>query len=246
MANLTLEPLKRSTIAHRIVQQIMERIRNGTLKPGDKLPPERQLSDMLGVGRSSVREALQALATLGLVESRPGEGTFVKEPKPYLALEMELNAIAHNMQRSDRLHLMQARTVLEKGIIELAIANASDEDMEHLEDVVQQWLTHFSKTDMHWPLHDQIHLAIAEMTGNPLLVQVLQMLLQTLPGEVRAHGLIPEDDQPYDEEAWQEERDLHVNLVRAIISRDTQKALQLFEQHQALERRLISKYYDQQ
>jgi GntR family transcriptional repressor for pyruvate dehydrogenase complex len=220
----------------------MERIQNGTLRPGDKLPPERQLMDMLGVGRSSVREALKALAAMDVVESRSGEGTFVKDLKPYLALEIELEGISRNLQRSDRLNLMQARTVVEKGIIELAIASASDEELARLQTALEDWLKHCSESDIHWPRHDRVHLTIAEMTGNPLLVRVLQMLLETLPGEVRAHGLVPEGE-PRDEGALQEELNLHVSLVEAIVARDTKKALGLFEKHQAMERRLISIYY---
>ena len=66
------------TLVESIIEQIVTQIHDGNLQPNDRLPSERQLIDMLGVGRSSVREALQGLSAMGLVEIRPGDGTFVE------------------------------------------------------------------------------------------------------------------------------------------------------------------------
>src|SRR4051812_7239907 len=73
-------PLQRQTAAQAVAGRLLEMVRSGALLPGERLPTERELAERLGVGRSSVREALQMLATLNLVEARAGAGTFVRRP----------------------------------------------------------------------------------------------------------------------------------------------------------------------
>src|SRR6187549_1095214 len=79
MSDLFLEQPRKVTVVESIVEQLVRQIQAGRLKPGDKLPSERQLIDMLNVGRSSIREALQGLAAIGVVESRAGQGSFVSQ-----------------------------------------------------------------------------------------------------------------------------------------------------------------------
>jgi len=91
-AKITLKQPRKITLVASIVEQLVENIQNGTLQPGDKLPSERQLIEMLRVGRSSVREALQGLVMMGLVEIRPGQGTFVKHNlHTYIPAQVEIH-----------------------------------------------------------------------------------------------------------------------------------------------------------
>ncbi|MCB0116893.1 MAG: FadR family transcriptional regulator, partial [Caldilineaceae bacterium] len=189
MSQFTLTPPRKITIVEEIVQQILEQVQMGKLQPGDRLPTERQLMEILNVSRASVREALQTLAGIGVIESRVGEGTFIKAMKAHWALEMELRQMARTVHRQDRLHLLHARTVVEKGNIELAIANGHTEQFDELQRVTQAWIDACRAEDVQLHLHDQIHLIIAEITGNPLLVLVLQTLLEALPEDVRNYGI---------------------------------------------------------
>ena len=245
MSQLTLNPPKKTTIVYDIVQQILEQIQTGILQAGDRLPTERQLMEMLNVSRASVREALQTLTGMGVIEARVGEGTFVKEIKPHLALEMELQQIARNTQRQDRLHLLQARTAVEKGIIELAVANATPETLDELQRVTRNWIKQCTAEDVKLALHDQIHVTLAEMTGNPLLVRVLQTLLEALPAEIRNYGLMLSDG-PGDRQALQNELSIHARLTQAIVDGDLDRAMAVFAEHQAQEADLIHRYYDEQ
>src|ERR687887_1393283 len=77
-----IEPIRRSRLYEGIVQQIEGLLEKGDLKPGDQLPPERQLAEQFQVSRASVREALRTLELLGIVETRAGGGTFVRSAKP--------------------------------------------------------------------------------------------------------------------------------------------------------------------
>ena len=76
---MDLAPIKSTRIYEEIVRQVKAMIAEGRLKGGDRLPPERDLAEKFVVSRTSVREALRALESLGLVEIRPGEGTFIRE-----------------------------------------------------------------------------------------------------------------------------------------------------------------------
>ncbi len=245
MSQFTLTPPRRTTIVEDIVQQILEQMQMGTLKPGDRLPTERQMMEILNVSRASVREALQTLAGIGVIESRVGEGTFVKAMKAHWALEMELREMARTVHRQDRLHLLRARTVVEKGNIELAIANGDVEQFDELQRVTRIWIDACRPEDVKLHLHDQIHLTIAEITGNPLLVLVLQTLLEALPEGVRNYGILINDGAG-DHAALQNELRIHRQLTDAIVRRDLEGAFTAFKAHQDQESALIQRYYDSQ
>lgn len=245
MSQFTLTPPRRTTIVEDIVQQILEQIQMGTLQPGDRLPTERQMVETLNVSRASVREALQTLAGIGVIESYAGEGTFVKAMKAHWALEMELRQMARTVHRQDRLHLLHARTVVEKGNIELAIANGNGEQFDELQRVTRTWIDACSPEDVKLDLHDQIHLTIAEITGNPLLVLVLQTLLEALPKAVRNYGILI-NNSVGDQAALQNELTIHMQLTDAIARGDLEGALTAFRAHQDQESALIQQYYDGQ
>lgn len=245
MSQFTLTPPQKTTIVEDIVQQILAQMQAGLLQPGDKLPTERQLMELLNVSRASVREALQALIGMGVIESRVGEGTFIKAMKPHWALEMELRQMARSAHRQDRLHLLHARTVVEKGIIEQAITNGDDGQLAKLEQATQAWIDACRPTNVQLDLHDQIHLALAEMTGNPLLVLVLKTLLEALPKDVRNYG-IQKSDGAGDVAALQNELRIHAQLTDAIVRRNLEDALAAFTAHQDQEAALIQRYYDEQ
>ncbi len=241
--SLTLTPPARSTLVSDIVQQILDQIQSGQLQTGDRLPTERKLVEMLNVSRASVREALQTLAGMGVVEARAGEGIFVRAIQPHRALELELRQMARDVQRQDRLNLLQARTVVEKGIIEQAVLYGDDAQFAQITIATQTWVAHCSTTDIRLDLHDQIHLAIAAATGNPLLKLVSQTLLEALPAAVRNYGIVTRDGAS-DQAALELELRNHERLAGAIVRRDLKEALDAFAAHQEHEALLIRHYYD--
>src|SRR6266852_3577595 len=111
---MELEPIKSTRIYEEIVRQIKTMITEGRLKSGDQLPPERDLAEKFLVSRTSVREALRALESLGLIEIRPGEGTFVRE----VSIEALIEPLALVMasQRGAIAELFEARRLLEPAI----------------------------------------------------------------------------------------------------------------------------------
>ena len=139
MSDLQLVPPRKKTVVESIIEQLIERIKDGTLKPGAKLPSERQWIDKLHVSRSSVREALQALAAMDLVESRSGEGTYVKDLKPQFYLNLDSISLSSVLQQQMYRHMNQARLVLESGIAALAASQINPETRQAIADAVQAY-----------------------------------------------------------------------------------------------------------
>jgi GntR family transcriptional repressor for pyruvate dehydrogenase complex len=133
---MELSPIKSTRIYQEIVRQVKGMIAEGRLKSGDQLPPERDLAEKFVVSRTSVREALRALESLGLVEIRAGEGTFVRE----VSIETLIEPLAHIMvsQREAIGELFEARRLLEPTIAALAAVRATPEEIHEMERILEQ------------------------------------------------------------------------------------------------------------
>src|SRR3989441_7289244 len=129
-----IEPIKSTRIYEAIVRQVKAMISEGRLKSGDQLPPERDLAEKFLVSRTSVREALRALESLGLIEIRPGEGTFVRE----ISIESHIQPLALVMasHREAIGELFEARRLLEPLIAGLAAARATRDDVSEMERIL--------------------------------------------------------------------------------------------------------------
>ena len=79
---MKFQAIRRSTTPEMVIGEILKSVKSGQLKPGDKLPPERELTQMFGVGRSSIREAITALALMGYLDVTQGKGAFLKDDIP--------------------------------------------------------------------------------------------------------------------------------------------------------------------
>ncbi len=243
MTDLQLIPPRRKTVVESIIQQLIERIRDGTLKPGDKLPSERQLIDMLHVSRSSVRESLQALSAMDLIESRPGEGSFVKDLKPQFYLNLDTQILSSVLQQQMYRHMNQARLVLESGIAEIAASQITPESRQSISDALAAYETGATaiSPDTGWPGHNQVHQAIAEATGNPILTQILQSLLAHIPQSLRRKTLFSGSSEQIAHRIA-EEQGIHRNLCHAIMNGDAAMARKAIEQHAEHEEQMINTY----
>jgi GntR family transcriptional repressor for pyruvate dehydrogenase complex len=161
----------KTTVPDTVMGQVMDLIRSGALKPGDRLPTEHGLSEQLGVGRSSVREALKALEALGLVKRRK-EGSFVSEDLalPAYARAMYLDMLAQQLEIN---HVYQARRLLETELGALAVQNMTEEDLEELEALCREMeQTPDDQVQKHVQLDRRFHETISELAGNPVLTRL--------------------------------------------------------------------------
>lgn len=244
-SNFVLHTPQKVTIVDSIIEQVITQIKDGTLKAGDKLPSERQLINMLSVSRSSVREALQALAAMNLVVVRPGEGTFIEEPNPSFGLDMDIETLSGELQREMRHHLNQARLTLESGIVSLAAVKVNETTALTIHEALETYAAAEDSDSVEvdsWSVHDQVHLAIAEATGNPILVQILQILLEHVPMMLRKKSLL---SLTLEERAMRREKEIniHRHLCTAIIKKDSPTACEWMQRHADLEGEIINEYY---
>ncbi|ADH68010.1 FadR/GntR family transcriptional regulator [Nocardiopsis dassonvillei] len=121
----------RTTVTRRAADRIKAMIADGRVGPGERLPTERDLSAQLGVSRSSMREAIRSLTTLGVLESRHGAGVYVTALRPADLLET-FSVLAEVSQGHTLLEVLQVRRMLEPAATALAAARASDEDLDRI------------------------------------------------------------------------------------------------------------------
>jgi len=165
-----------SRIHQNIVQQIRRAILAGDLKPGDRLPPEKELAENFGVSKSSLREGFRALEALGLLEVRPGMsgGAFVKEVDIETARNNMFNYIFF---QNPAIHeFTQLRSLIEPKCAEMAAETASEKDILYLEDNLKKTEKVLHDGPFYYDLDSKFHHRIAEITGNRLICLVIGSL----------------------------------------------------------------------
>jgi len=205
-----------------VVERICDRIRAGALLPGDRLPPERQLARELAVSRTSVRQALQALAERGVVESRQGDGTYVADK---LTGSFPGDAILDvlNRERGVLGDILEFRRLLEPQIAALAARRIDAAGIDRLKVVVcdQQRALFAGREDA--TLDAEFHRLLAECAGNRVLVRVMAALRATVD-ETRAARLRTSGRQNASMEG-------HLRLLDALEAGDAAAAHAAMEQH---------------
>ena len=130
------KPIKNTSISKKVIEQIKGMLYEGTLKKGDKLPSERQMAEGLAISRSSVREALKELEIMGLIESRPGEGNFVKEN--FEDILYEPFSTIFLLKESNPEEIIELRKVIEQGCAALAGMRINEEDLLEIEEILRE------------------------------------------------------------------------------------------------------------
>jgi len=169
----TYQP-KKSTL---VAEWVLEQIRSQVYPEGTKLPSEREIAQTLSMSRPPVREALSALQIAGIVEIRPGDGTYVKSATP--VNEMVSNTMSVLEESESPFEVMQARRVLEGGIVKVAATQATDEDVERLEQALERMEDAVVHGDLsrYFQANREFHLAVATATHNSVLRKLLNSLL---------------------------------------------------------------------
>jgi len=237
-------PPRRVTAVESIIEQIVALVQDGTLKPGDKLPSERQLMSMLQVSRPTASEALQALVAMDVVEVRVGAGTFVKPLRRQVVLGPDIATLSTNLQRNMRHQVNQAREVLELGLVAIAAEKMNPESAARIEEALQLYLKMdpTNPSEEKWQTHTRLHMSFAEAAGNAVMERMLQSLLELVPGSLRARGFgdgAPEENQAQIET----ERMIHREICRALIAGDGPAAQKWIEQHARHETEIIDHFY---
>jgi GntR family transcriptional repressor for pyruvate dehydrogenase complex len=173
-----VEPIKSTRIYEEIVRQVKAMIAEGRLKSGDQLPPERDLAEQFVVSRTSVREALRALESLGLVEIRAGEGTFVRQVSVDALIEPL--ALIMATQRGAIGELFEARRLLEPAIAGLAALRATPEEIQEMARILDAQAAEVRAGRTGLPQDAQFHAAIAAAAHNRAISRLVHGIMDLL------------------------------------------------------------------
>ncbi len=170
--------VRRATIKDQIVVKLRDQIVRRVWPPGTKIPSENQLTRRLGVSRVSLREALQQLASLGLLESRQGGGTYVREYSGEILFNPLFPMLA--LDKTDVLNVLEYRRIVEKGTVALVMEKAGPKNIEELEAAYGEMVR--QKNDAHAFARADLdfHLALARATGNPIIIKVNDIIRNIL------------------------------------------------------------------
>lgn len=170
--------VKRTKISDEIANQIKRLITDGKLKPGDRLPPERELIKQLGVSRPSLREALNSLVAIGLLEVRQAKRTFVKSVTSKLIEDPIALLLKADEQKV--FDLIEVRKAIETWAAYHAAQKASQEDIERLDAILKEMKKAFEE-GRSWEKEDaDFHLAIAQSTHNTIHVHMMSSIYDLL------------------------------------------------------------------
>ncbi|MGH1565798.1 FadR/GntR family transcriptional regulator [Mumia sp. DW29H23] len=156
------------------ILEIKGMLLRGELGPGDRLPPEKELSEALGLSRNSLREAVKALELIKVLDVRRGDGTYVTSLEPRLLLEA-MSFVVDLHQDTSVLELFEVRRILEPGAAVLASRRARAEDVAQLWEMLSEVDEQTSVEDL--VAHDmKFHASIVELSGNSYLASILEGL----------------------------------------------------------------------
>lgn len=170
--------IERSSVAFQILERIKAALIRGELQPGDYLPSETELTQSLGVGKSSVREAIKMLQAIGIVEVRRGQGTIIRrEPGDPLVDPMAFGMIlARGMTRD----VLEFRRIFEPAYTLQAMANATPEDHARIQQAIADMETAIAHSEQTFRHDVAFHRAILHATHNPMTIRVGETLLQLI------------------------------------------------------------------
>lgn len=215
-----LTTVHRTSVRNQVFEKLRNQIIQGVWAPGMKIPSENELTKLLGVSRISVRESLQKLVALGILETRHGEGTFVQSYSPAVHMNSLLPVLI--LGQKDLLEVLEYRKIMEVGSVEMAVERATEEDIRKLEEIVR--CMEADKNDEEAFAADDLafHLTIAEATGNEVIVRVNNIIKDILSVSMTdiVHNLGMQDGLRY-----------HSLILDALRRRDKEDAKRVMEEH---------------
>ncbi len=218
---MDLAPIKSTRIYEEIVRQVKQMIAEGRLKSGDRLPPERELAEKFVVSRTSVREALRALESLGLIEIRPGEGTFVRQVS--IDVLVEPLALLMTSQREALGELFEARRLLEPALAALAATRVTRDEIQEMDRILEEQAKEIAAGKTGLAQDAAFHGAIGAAAHNRAITRiahaVMDLLTQSREESLNTPGRPTQSHQD------------HRRILAAITARDERAARQAMLEH---------------
>ncbi|MCX7786675.1 MAG: FadR family transcriptional regulator [Spirochaetes bacterium] len=215
-----------------VAKQIKDLIREQRLKPGDKLPNEMELSELFGVSRPTIREAMKSLISQNVVSIRRGRGTFVSETPGIVSDPLGFDFI-HSADL--QIALIEARLIIEPGAARLAARNAEQKDIEIMERLLKEMEESIQMHHVRITKELEFHRSISRATKNPVIVRIVPVIMEAIQKTYREAPRTPEDhQQALEEHRW---------VLEAIRSHNPEEAYKAMRHHleNSLQRTLSKK-----
>ena len=204
------------------IDYIFQMIKDGKLIVGSKIPSERDIAEMLGIGRNSIREAISILRGMGLIESVHGSGNYIAKDSGrtiwhIVSVMLALGSISMK-------DIMEYRRVMAKSVIELIFQNGfADEYKEHLERIVDEMNSASEKKLV--MLDREFHITLIRATNNPLFITVMEAVDEVY------HESMSKVIEESDEETTREFFILHKNICNSLVEKDKEACLKYIQKH---------------
>lgn len=216
-----LEPIQKSKRHEEIQKQLKKFILDNNLRPGDRLPSEKDIASQMQVSRNAVREAVKALVAQGIIEIRPGLGTYVKN----FSLEDLLTSFVYNFlfYGGSVVELYAVRKQIELGFIKEAVRNITDKDIEELRSILKEM---WDKAERGLAFTDEdmsLHQVIFGSVKNESLLQLLHIFNALYKGAPFLSN--------YTQEEIRQDYQRHVDLVDSIAARDEEETYIRLDRH---------------
>lgn len=218
---MDFKPIKTKKTYEEIVEQFKDMVTRGVLKPGDRLPSERELAEKMQVARSVVREAFRALEAIGVIDIRPGGGTFVRTADPsFIINDISLKL----MTGADSIReLVEVRKLLEIESAAMAAVRRTNAEIEIMEELVSQMKNPDVSPEAGVELDHSYHMAICSSTHNELLIRFMESISNTVFSLIEITRENTRNYQQYVKD--------HEIILEAIKAKDENKAREAMRQH---------------
>jgi GntR family transcriptional regulator, transcriptional repressor for pyruvate dehydrogenase complex len=184
-----LQRVSRTSLSEDIAHQILALISTGDLGPGERLPSERELCTLFGVGRSSLREAIRCLVIVGILDVSVGNGTFLAtNAERFIGKVAEWRVLTEHQNMEN---LMEVRLALECAASARAAMCGTEKHFRGLEDLIKKMRRSVSQPKQFIALDLEFHVLLAEASNNPLLVDLLNMLRKQLSSAMLTFVTMP-------------------------------------------------------
>jgi len=238
-----IETSKKATL---IAEQILNSLRSGMYRVGDKLPSETDIAKAMGVSRPMVREVFSALRMVGILESRIGHGTFVMKMPGDIRIESEVMSVLEESESP--FNVLEIRQILETGIVELAIERHTKNDLQSIEEAFEEMklgLSHERYDDLEKG-NVSFHLAIAAATQNPVIADHLSSLMRHGKGSLWQGMIIQNFSLNERRDRLEHSRNVHRKILHAIKENDRKKAISAMTEHFELMKSVLDGSLDEE
>jgi len=226
--------LPTSTLVDDVTDEIRQMVLSGEIEPGEFLPTRKELAAQFGVGLSTVQEAIQALSAVGMLASRAGKGTWVREDALDVLIHPE--AVRTRLGELNARKVYEARRVVEIALTEMAAKRATPEDIERIWHAMRRMEANVHHTDAFVRADLDFHLGVARASKNELLEQFYHLarkLLVEVIHELVSLPRVQQDSIPFQRA-----------ILEAIEKRDPELARQAAEEHMAYVEHLLDKWLE--